>query len=404
MGKYKLFQISFLEFVTQFIILLMLFTWFQASLIYISAALDLLNGSYIERIMSYSSYCLSFIVTSLIYPNFVGKHAKTYILYFWLVLAIISSSLFIILMQHIFFPLILAGIALGLGMPYCLSYFADHTEIENRGKIGGIIFFLTSLTMPIFSFLRNVLGLYLFSLFSAVWISFGLILVLLLKPRRKDVEISKDFSLASIVTNKQFYLYFIAWVIYYLIDSTGSSTLRPFLENAFGTAFRNFALNLSTLIMAFSIVTIGFVIDVYGRKRALLYGFVALGIAYACVGIDPLNLAFWYLYFVISGAASGFFVVIFVFTIWGDISPRGAREKYYAVGSLPFFFMVFVSELLAPYTESIPVSTAFSFASFFLFLAVLPLIYAPETLPEREIRRRELKDYIKKAKKIVGKY
>jgi hypothetical protein len=66
--------------------------------------------------------------------------------------------------------------------------------------------------------------------------------------------------------------------------------------------------------------------------------------------------------------------------------------------------MVFISELLAPYTKSIPVSTAFSFASFFLFLAVLPLIYAPETLPEREIRRRELRDYIRKAKKMVEKY
>jgi len=44
-----------------------------------------------------------------------------------------------------------------------------------------------------------------------------------------------------------------------------------------------------------------------------------------------------------------------------------------------------------------------SIASFFLFLAVLPLFYAPETLPEKEIKERELKEYLKKARKIKEK-
>jgi hypothetical protein len=39
----------------------------------------------------------------------------------------------------------------------------------------------------------------------------------------------------------------------------------------------------------------------------------------------------------------------------------------------------------------------FSFASVFLFLAVLPLIYAPETLPEKTMKDRDLKSYIEKA-------
>jgi hypothetical protein len=36
-------------------------------------------------------------------------------------------------------------------------------------------------------------------------------------------------------------------------------------------------------------------------------------------------------------------------------------------------------------------------------LAVLPLIYAPETLPEKTMKDRELKSYIEKAKKEVAK-
>jgi len=37
-------------------------------------------------------------------------------------------------------------------------------------------------------------------------------------------------------------------------------------------------------------------------------------------------------------------------------------------------------------------------------LAVIPLMYAPETLPEKKIRERELKGYIDKAKKVKEKY
>ena len=36
-------------------------------------------------------------------------------------------------------------------------------------------------------------------------------------------------------------------------------------------------------------------------------------------------------------------------------------------------------------------------------MAVLPLIYAPETLPEKNIRDRDLKNYIEKAQKLVAK-
>ena len=38
-----------------------------------------------------------------------------------------------------------------------------------------------------------------------------------------------------------------------------------------------------------------------------------------------------------------------------------------------------------------------------LFLAVLPLVYAPETLPEKTMKDRELKKYLEKAQKIVEK-
>jgi hypothetical protein len=46
----------------------------------------------------------------------------------------------------------------------------------------------------------------------------------------------------------------------------------------------------------------------------------------------------------------------------------------------------------------------FSFTAFFLFLAVLPLFFAPETLPEKVKKERELKFYIEKAQKVAQKH
>jgi hypothetical protein len=59
-----------------------------------------------------------------------------------------------------------------------------------------------------------------------------------------------------------------------------------------------------------------------------------------------------------------------------------------------------------PYISSIQIGTfevSFSFASLFLFIAVLPLIYAPETLPEKKIQERQIRKYAEEAKKLAQK-
>jgi hypothetical protein len=60
--------------------------------------------------------------------------------------------------------------------------------------------------------------------------------------------------------------------------------------------------------------------------------------------------------------------------------------------------------VVVPFAGDIKAVTAFSLASFFLFVAVLPLMYAPETLPEKKIKDRELRDYLEKAKRTKDKY
>ncbi len=94
--------------------------------------------------------------------------------------------------------------------------------------------------------------------------------------------------------------------------------------------------------------------------------------------------------------ALGLLWVMFTIVIWGEVN-REKTEKYYAVGETPFFLTQMLYIVLMPYVESISESSAFSLAAFFLFIAVVPLLFAPETLPEKKMKQRQLKMYTKEA-------
>jgi len=110
-----------------------------------------------------------------------------------------------------------------------------------------------------------------------------------------------------------------------------------------------------------------------------------------------------YLFLVLDGTTWGLLFSVFLTVIWGDLGENYEKEKFYTFGGLPFLLGGFLSILIRPYASGISTTIAFSFASFFLFLAVIPLMYAPETLPEKAMRDRDLKSYLEKAQKIVQK-
>ena len=139
----------------------------------------------------------------------------------------------------------------------------------------------------------------------------------------------------------------------------------------------------------------------------VLYGFVTLGIAYAVIGIAPATSVSWFFYLVFGGISSGILWVTFILILWGDLSQSSSREKYYAIGEIPYFLTGVMQLLSAPYVTLIletSETSAFSLAAFFLFLAVLPLLYAPETLPEKKIELRRLRKYVEAAKKVKEKH
>jgi MFS family permease len=273
--------------------------------------------------------------------------------------------------------------------------------VENRGKIGGITILFSGLGMLALG-ATLVNSIFVVSIILVLWRATALAIFLLSRPPEKSQqsELSKS-SYKGIFSQQSFLLYFVPWVMFSLVNY-----LSTYIElNVLGTATFTLLTAIETGLIAVFALVGGFFIDSIGRKRVAIVGFVMIGVGYAVLGLYPLNPFSWYFNIVADGIAWGFFFVIFVVTIWGDLSHTEPSDKYYALGVLPFFISKLLELLIGEDIAGMVSENAlFSFIAFFLFLAVLPLIYAPETLPEKHMKERELKSYLEKARKEAEKY
>lgn len=294
------------------------------------------------------------------------------------------------------------GFSLGLGLPSCLAYLAEFTTFQNRGRISGLILLLSTLCAPLLLLVLLKGDLLIVSMTSFLW----RIASFLAFPWLKSTETTekKPTSFLGVLRNRSFLFYFVPLLMFCFVDSFE----KAYFESFFEAEFFEFNKAIEPIFGAVFALVGGLLADRIGRKKVIIYGFTSLGIAYALMGLAPLWIGSWYFYSIIDGIAWGIFYVMFVLVLWGDIAYHDQRkEKYYSIGGIPFFLSGLLVMFFIPQLKGIPKENAFasfSLAAFFLFLAVLPLIYAPETLPEKQIKERELKSYIEKAKKAKEKY
>jgi len=379
------------------------FSWHYIAYIVIESLLSIINPTYTQNLVVWLTHYLVVIGSGLVGSIISTRVSRVKFLYLWILLGIVSSALPALFstftVAYILMISVLLGASFGLGMPSCFAYFADYTSVENRGKISGITWLVTNLSAPFFAISSSMFDLKMNSLILAAWRAFGLVVFFFLKPKERMVsETKRKTSFVSILQDKSFVLYLAAWLMFNLVESFE----RPILDYIFGDF--HYVL-VAPVIGSFFTLIAGILCDQIGRKRVVLYGFVTMGIAYGIIGIAPTALFPWYFFLTTESISWGIFFVTFILVLWGDLSESGNREKYYVIGAAtPYFLSDIVRMISAPYVVLIPPTSAFSVASFFLFIAVLPLLYAPETLPERKIELRRLKKYAETAKEIQRKY
>jgi hypothetical protein len=281
-----------------------------------------------------------------------------------------------------------AGLYFGLGMPVSFAYFAASTKNENRSRLGGIIFFASFFGVFLFSSLE-LTDIFLNAIALAAFEAIALTVTIAVKPEDKEILQTDIVGYRQIIGNRSFLLYFVPWIMFTLVDFT---TL-PIISKIFPDHFLIVEMSC-TLLAGILAVAFGFFADKVGRKRLVVAGFALLGAGYASLSLFSESVLGWWFFAAADGFAWGIFCTVFLMTIWGDMAQGKSSEKYYAVGFLPFLFSAALPPTDTIISTMVPASAFFSFASVFLFIAVLPLAYAPETL---NLNAREFKSYVEKA-------
>jgi MFS family permease len=159
---------------------------------------------------------------------------------------------------------------------------------------------------------------------------------------------------------------------------------------------------ISQVIGLVTIFLGGILMDIYGRKKLMMFSFAYLGATYAIMSVSRGSLFF---FTVLDGIAWGMLTVMFLLVIWGDVCKPANRAIWIAL-SLSSTMITTPLKLIVPHIFAIyKISTdVFPIASLFLFIAVVIIQYLPETLPDKIIQKKELDDYINMAKKVKEKY
>jgi MFS family permease len=387
------------------IMIVNLVVWYDYTSAILREAVDKTLSAYVEKLVL-DVMLFSAVVASVLLGAFLVNKlsSRKRFLLAWDLMGVFSSLALVMLetatIVNVSFLLILVGISFGLGLPVYMANFANITKIDNRARFGSIVILVMFLGIFAFEFVMPK-NLFLGALALAAWRFSGLVGILPLESFLEDKKQQKSPPMVSVLTDRSVLLYLIPWTIFSLINYLG----WPINSRIHGEDFVYFSALINSVIAGIFAPIAGFLADSTGRKRTLVSGFIIFGIGYAVLGINPFNIYAWYFYSLVDGVAWGIIYVIFWFTIWGDLANGKSSEKYYAVGIIPYSLSGFLRVTLGPYiANTVSEYAIFSFAAFFLFLAVVPLMYAPETLPEKTLRERELRSYIEKAKRVREKF
>jgi MFS family permease len=393
------------DFLAAFVVVVNSFSWYFPLYFFFVDMLGKSQSASSILLVAISIHYVGAIGSAIVGTVLVKKpSSRSAFLGLWMLIGVLASAMLIVLdVSNVVYLLsvsFLLGVSLGLGFPSALAYFGDHSYEENRGRLGGITFFASGLCMLLVGLLINMSTFVVSALIFTFWRGFGLVLFYLFKPEQESRQSVVEISYKSILFDRFFVLYLVPWVMFCLVNFLEV----PIVANFVGADLAMLIIIAEYGIGGLSALISGRFADSVGRKRMIIFGFITLGVGYAVLGLFSSITLSWYLYMFLDGIAWGIFILMFYLVIWADLAGNRTKEKYYLIGVLPFIVSGYIQVLFTPYAQLVPISVAFSLASFFLFLAVLPLLYAPETLSEKEIEKKRLQKYLEDVEKVKKKY
>lgn len=332
--------------------------------------------------------------------SFLIRKINRRMLLFTSVLLGIFSTILLAFLEGVFFATILSillGASIGLFLPSSMALVGDYTIVENRGRASGIIilstFVLAFVSMEICQLATpDIIGV-IVALVAVRSISlFALVMEKFYYPStmgEKRLHLPKTAF-------REFVLYVIPWAMFTFASSLANTLIPSTFESElqFGLSFRY------VFIAIFGLAA-GFIADRFGRKQPIIFGLATLGIGYLLLGFNMSGQSV-IAYYILSGVTWGLFFVVFL-AVPGDLSIPNSREKFYALGYILPVTGVFALATLpvTHLTDIISETIIAQIMGFSIFLAMYPVFRAKETLPEKEMRDRRMREYVEKLGKTI---
>jgi MFS family permease len=288
----------------------------------------------------------------------------------------------------------LLGISLGLGFPSSTALLADKTNAENRAKTSGLVILET--------FIMVSIGIALILLFNFGLTGIVLMCVLLRSTSFITIALDpcertpiKEKSWRSILSYREFIFYILPWIMFNIAAGLAWWVIPIDYSYSLSSAY-----SLRFALAAIFGIASGHAADRYGRKSPIIIGLVILGISFGFLSFNISSLTVFF-YLITSGAAWGSLMTIYL-AVPGDLAFSGSKEKFYAlIFVAPFVIYTSLNDSQKFFNVNSPVNGLAPILSIILFLSVILVSRAAETLPESNLRSRKMKDHLKKIEEVV---
>lgn len=269
-----------------------------------------------EKLTLFTAYFFGITVSALVGSEFFPR-ARAKFLNFWLCIGAVATLTLIKFpssdpLVNALFALFL-GALVGIGLPSCLSYFADSTNIENRGSTGGIIWSSIGFFVLFFVFLLYIFGTWITIVALTIWRIFGAFSFMFLSRRHRPSSALKSPGYFELFREKNLLLYLFPWVMFSIINFAE----MPILEGVFGAEVFTFV-QFAEYVFAGIFASVGGIMaDFVGRKKVVITGFVMLGVTYAFMSVFTGSQSALYLFMVLDGITWGLFFFCFAYRYLG---------------------------------------------------------------------------------------
>jgi MFS family permease len=287
------------------------------------------------------------------------------------------------------------GICLGLAFPASMSLLADSVRIDERGRVCGVYILQNFILLAIFIMIQEVFELGFFGIVMLLVLIRALSFLGLILDDSKssdgfnEEKMIKFPTWRSIFAYRDFILYFVPWLLFLVVTVIADHILWPSfpttqeIVEAFSASEP-----LQYVGAAVASVISGVLADRIGRKWPIIIGLVMLGVSFALLGLSIVNLTV-FLHVLSIGIAFGFLMVVYT-AIPGDLSSPISREKFYAIiVVVPFSIYGAIGAIPAIFGITASPNLISPFLGIVLFLSVIPIVSAKETLSSANIQKRK---------------